>query len=62
MARAAARSKAVAVLLLIHCLLLLPLFVGTLNLVRALICYALLSVISSFGMIFLMKRELFALL
>ena len=37
-AYAAVRSKAVVLLLLIHCLLLLPLFVGVLCLVLVLLC------------------------
>ena len=55
---AAVRSTG-AVLLLVHCLLLLPLFVGDLCL--ALVLYAAFSVVSSFAMISSRKRELGAL-
>ena len=47
MAWAAARSKAVVLLLLIYCLIYFPLFVGVLCL--SLFCYTLLSVHSSFS-------------
>ena len=60
MAEAAARSKAVVLLLLIHCLMHLPLFVGVLCL--SLFCYALLCVHSSFAIILKRKRKLVALL
>ena len=50
------RSKAVVLLLLNYCLLLLPLFV------RVLFCYAVLSVHSSFAIILMGKRVLVALL
>ena len=48
-------SKAVVLLLLIHRLLLLPLFVGVC--VRSLFCYAVFCVLPSFAMISLGKRE-----
>ena len=48
-------SKSVVLLLLIHCLLLLPLFVGFC--VLSLFCNALLSFLSSFVIIPLRKRE-----
>ena len=49
MASAAVRSMAVVLLLFIHCLLLLPLFVGVS--VRSLFCFALLCVFSCFAII-----------
>ena len=55
MAEAAARSKAVVLLLLIHCLMHLPLFVGVLCL--SLFCYALLCVHSSFVIILKRKKK-----
>ena len=51
MVSAAIRSKVVVLLLLIHCLLLLSLFVGGCAL--SLFCYAVLSVLSSFAIILL---------
>ena len=59
-ALAAARSKAVAMLLLIYCLMHFPLFVGIQWL--SLFCYASLCVRSSFVIILNVKRELVALL
>ena len=56
---AAARSKAVVLLLLIYCLCTFP-FVGVLYL--SLFCYALLCVLSSFAIIFEGKKELIAFL
>ena len=53
-------SKAMVQLLLIHCLLSLPLFVGVC--VWSLFCCLVLSVLSSFTIISLRKRELAALL
>ena len=53
-AKAAVRSKAVVLLLLIYCLMYFPLFVGALCL--SLFCYALLCVHSSFAII-LKRRE-----
>ena len=50
MALVAVRSKAVALLLLIHSLLMLPLFVGFF--VWFLFCYVVLSIFSSFEIIF----------
>ena len=50
---AAVRSKAVDLLLLIHSLLLLPLFVGVC--VWSLLCYAVLSVLSSLAVILLRR-------
>ena len=58
LASAAFRLKVVVVLLLIHCLLLLSIFVGY---VWHLFCIAVLSVVSSFEVISLRKRELVAL-
>ena len=59
----AVRSKMVVMLLLIHCLLLLPMFVCVLCLVLAtLLCKAVLSVLSSFAIISLRERQLIALL
>ena len=55
MALAAVHSKVLALLLVLHCLLLLPLFVGFLCL--TLVFYAILSVISSFTIILIRKRE-----
>ena len=55
MALVAVRSKAAVLLLLIHCLVLLQLF-------WSLLCYAVLSVFSSFAIILMRKRELVALL
>ena len=60
MAKAAVRSKVMALLLLISCLLYLPLFVGILCL--SLFCYALLCVHSRFAIILKRKRKLVALL
>ena len=60
MALAAARSKAVVLLLSIHCLLLLPLFVGVLCLVLVLLFNTLCP--SSLAIIFMGKRELVVLL
>ena len=54
MVSAAVCSVVVVLLLFIHCLLLLPLFVGT--------CFAVLCVLSSFAIISLGKIELVALL
>ena len=59
LAKAAVRSKAVVLLLLIYCLMYFPLFVGALCL--SLICYALLYVHSSFAIILKRKRKLVAL-
>ena len=59
-ASAAVRSKAVVLLLLIYCLLLLPLFVGVLCLVFVLLYSTLCP--SSFAIILMRKRELIALL
>ena len=59
-ASTAVGSKAVVMLLLIHCLLLLPLCVGFLCLVISVFCYAVLSVPSSFAIILLRKREVAA--
>ena len=62
-AEAIVGSKAVVLLLFIHCLLLLPLFVGGGGgCVSCLFCNALLCVLSSFQIISLRKRELVALL
>ena len=47
--------QAVFLLVLIHCLLLPPLFVGVLQLV--LVCYVVLSVVSSLTIILTSKRE-----
>ena len=60
MAYAAVRSKAVVLLLLIHCLVLRPLFVVVY--VKSLFCYALLSVLSSSAIVVMKKRGLCALL
>ena len=60
MAKAAVRSKAVVLLLLISCLMYFPLFMGVLCLY--LFCYALLCVHSSFAIILKRKRKLVALL
>ena len=60
MALASVRSQAVALLLLIYCLLHSPLFVRVLCL--SLFWYALLCVISIFAIILKRKRELVALL
>ena len=60
MALLAVRSKAVVLLLLIHCLMFFPLFVGILCL--SLFCYALFCVLSSFAIISKRKRNLVALL
>ena len=57
---AAVRSKAVILLLWIHCLLLLPLFVGVLCSVFILLFSTLCP--SSFAIILMVKRELVALL
>ena len=54
------RSKAVILLLLIHWLLLIPLFLWVY--VWAMFCYAILCVLSSFAIILMGKRELVALL
>ena len=54
MALAAVRSKAVVLLLFIHCLLLLPQQFS----VRSLYCFAVPCVLSSFTIISLGKREL----
>ena len=59
-AKAAVRSKAVVLLLLIYCLMYFPLFVGVLCL--PLLCYALLCVHSSFTITLKRKRTLVALL
>ena len=56
MVSAAARTKAVVLLLLIHSLLLLSLFLG--GCVWSLFCCAVFSVISSFAIILLGKIEL----
>ena len=53
-------SKAVVLLLLIHCLLMTPCFVG--DYVWSLFCCALLCAVSSFVIILLGKRELIGLL
>ena len=58
MALAAVRSKAVVLLLLICCRLLLPLW----DSVIVLFCCALLCVLSSYAIILMGKRELVALL
>ena len=60
MAQAAVRSKAVVLLLLIHCILYLTLSVGVLC--WSLFCYALLCVIFSFAIILTRKSGLVALL
>ena len=60
MAKAAVRSKAVVPLLLNHCFMYFPLFVGALSL--SLFCHALLCVLSSFAIILTRKSELVALL
>ena len=60
MAKAAVRSKAVVLWLLIRCLVCFPLVVGVLCL--SLFCCALLCVFSSFANIMKRKRELVALL
>ena len=52
MAKAAVRTKTVLLLLLIHCLLLLPLRGG-----GVLLCYAIICVLSSFTIILMGKRE-----
>ena len=57
---AAVRSTVVVLLLLVHCLLLPILF--AFFCVWSLFCYAVLSVFSSFAIIFLRKRELVDLL
>ena len=59
-AKAAVRSKAVVLLLLIYCLLLFPLFVGVLYLVLVLLFSFLCP--SSFAIIEMVKKELVALL
>ena len=59
-AKAAIRSKAVVLLLLIYCFMYLPLFVDVLC--WSLFWYALLCVLSSFAIILTGKRELVALL
>ena len=59
MAYAAVRSKAVVLLLLIHCLLLLSLFVGVLSFVLVLLFSTLYS--SSFANILMGQRESVAL-
>ena len=58
---AAVRSKAVVLLLFIHCLLLPPWFCGDCEF-WSLLCYAVLSVVTSFAIILLGRRELFDLL
>ena len=60
MAQAAVRSKAVVLLLLIYCLMLLPLFVGVLCLVLVFLFSTLCT--SSFAIVLMGKRELVALL
>ena len=60
MAKAAVRSKAVVLLLLVYCLVCFSLVVGVLCL--SLFCCALLCVLSSFTIILKRKRELVALL
>ena len=55
LALTAVRSKAVVLLLMIYCLLLLPLFVGALCLVRVLLLST--SSHSSFAIILMGKRE-----
>ena len=59
MALAAVHSKAMVLLLLIHFLLLLPLFAGLLCLF-SLLCNAVPGVLSSFAIISLRKGELVA--
>ena len=59
MAYAAVRSKAVVLLLLIHCLLVLSLFVGVLSLVLVLLFSTLCP--SSFATILMGQRESVAL-
>ena len=54
------RSRAVFLLLLIHCFMYLPLFVGVLCL--SLFCNVLHGVLSSLAIILMKKRELVALL
>ena len=58
MAKAAARSNAVVLLSLMHCLLLLPLFLGLMCLVYVLLMSALCP--SSFAIILMEKRGLVA--
>ena len=60
MAYAAVHSKTVVLLLLIHCLLFLPLFVGVLRLVLVLVFSTLFP--SSVAITLMGKRELVALL
>ena len=60
LAKAAVRSKAVDLLLMIYCFMHLPLFVGVLC--WSLVWYALLCVLSIFVTILTRKIELFALL
>ena len=57
---ASVHSKMGALMLFIHCLLLLPLFVDVC--VRSLFCFAVLCCLSSFAIIPLGQRELVALL
>ena len=59
-AQAAVRSKAVVLSLLIHCFMYPPIVCGGSMFVC--FCYALLSVLSSFVIILMRKRELVALL
>ena len=59
-AYAAVRSKAVVLLMLIPCSLLLPLYLGGFSLVLVLLFTSLLS--SIFAIILMAKRELIALL
>ena len=54
MAKAAVHSEAEVLVLLVHCLLFLPLFVGVC--VWSLLCYALLGVLSSFAIFLTRKR------
>ena len=56
MASTAVRSKAAVLLLFILRLLFLPLLVG--NCVRSLFCYAVLSILSSFAIMSLGKRDI----
>ena len=59
-ANVAVRFKTVALLLMIYCLMLLPLFVGVLCLVLVLLCYTISP--TSFGIMLMGKGELVALL
>ena len=58
MALAAVSYKAIVILLLIHCLLLLPMFVKVLC--WFLFCYVVLSVMSCFAIVSVRKTELVA--